>query len=69
MVSVQVYQVVISLCDSMDELCYSPFIIAAISSCTLPIGLILNFSTRTLATLGERNAGRVGPKRIPLTPR
>ena len=36
---------------------------------TVPMGLISNFSTSTLATFGERKAGRVGPRRMPLTPR
>ena len=48
---------------------YSPFIIASISSCGVAIPLILNFSTNTLAIPGERNPGRVGPKRMPLNPR
>ena len=39
------------------------------SSSTLVIPPIPKFSTNTLATLGERNAGNVGPRWIFLTPR
>ena len=39
------------------------------SSSTLVIPPIPKFSTRTLATFGERNAGRVGPKWMFLTPK
>ncbi len=42
---------------------------AATSSLTAPMGLISNFSTRTLATAGDKKAGSVGPRRIPFTPR
>jgi hypothetical protein len=42
---------------------------AAVSSWTVPIGLMSNSSTKSLATLGGRNPGRVGPSHIPLTPR
>lgn len=48
---------------------YLPAIMAAMSSCTVPIGLMLKFSTSTLATFGDRNAGSVGPRRIPFTPK
>ncbi len=39
------------------------------SSSTLPMGAIPKLSTRTLATLGERKAGSVGPRWMFLTPR
>ena len=39
------------------------------SSSTLVIPPIPKFSTNTLATFGERNAGSVGPKCMFLTPR
>ena len=48
---------------------YLPAIMAAISSSAVPMGVMANLSTRTLATLGERKPGRVGPSLIPLTPR
>ena len=45
------------------------FINISISSSTLFIPPIPKFSTNTLATLGERNAGSVGPKWIFFTPK
>jgi hypothetical protein len=42
---------------------------AATSSSGVEILLISNFSIRVFATLGDRNPGRVGPRRIPSTPR
>ena len=39
------------------------------SSSTVPIPAMPNFSTSTLATFGERNAGRVGPRWMFFTPR
>jgi hypothetical protein len=33
---------------------------AVMSSSTVPMGLISNFLTKTLTTVGERKAGRVG---------
>ncbi len=39
------------------------------SSSTEPMPAMLKVSTRTLATLGERKAGNVGPRWMFLTPR
>jgi len=43
--------------------------IAARSLSAVVIGWMLNFSTKTLSTLGVMNAGRLGPKRMFLMPR
>jgi len=48
---------------------YCPFTIASTSVFGSVIGLMLKFSTRTLRTFGDANAGSVGPRRIPFTPR
>ena len=39
------------------------------SSSGVLMGMILNFSTSTLRTLGETKAGRLGPSRMFFTPR
>ena len=39
------------------------------SSSTVPIPAMWNVSISTLATLGDKNAGNVGPKCISFTPR
>ena len=47
----------------------SPLIMASRSSSTVVMDLIPYVSWRNLATFGERNEGRVGPRRMPLIPR
>lgn len=42
---------------------------SSMSSSTVPIPAIPKFSTRTLATFGDRKAGRVGPRWIFFTPK
>ena len=51
-----------TLNNLFDNSIYYMFINISISSSTLFIPPIPKFSTNTLATLGERNAGSVGPK-------
>jgi len=41
---------------------YYAFMNNSISSSTVPIPAIPNVSTRTLATFGDKNPGKVGPK-------
>lgn len=50
-----------SMSENSAILSYSPKN-SSISSSTVPMPAIPKFSTRTFATLGERNAGSVGPR-------